>query len=149
MGDFLHRTTRQLYISTSPNQLAEVVGNYIEDPDLVAVEGVPSKYWIITGDIVTEMTQVEKDAIDSAELEGSRDSNIQAQIDDLESVFRQFVIMTTSEINILRGWIVDYKVEVAAASNLGNLQARVAALPDLLDRAFAQIKTQLRDALGS
>jgi hypothetical protein len=41
---------------------------WILDPDLSAVEGIDPKYWKIVGDIVSEMSQSEKDAVDAEEL---------------------------------------------------------------------------------
>ena len=149
MGDFLHRTTKQYLTSVAPDSLADPIEDYIEDPDLSSVIGISSKYWIITGDVISEMNQAEKDAVDAAGLSTLRDTKIQQQVDDIESILRQVVILTVNELNDLRQWIVDFKVEVAAAGNLGNFQSRVATLPDMPDRLFSQVKTQLRDALGS
>jgi hypothetical protein len=42
MGDYVHRTTKQYLKSVSPNSLPEPLVNYIEDPDLSNVVGVPS-----------------------------------------------------------------------------------------------------------
>lgn len=54
-----------------------------------------------------------------------------------------FADIIKDEFNILRGWLVDFKVEVAAAANLGDLKTRIAALPDLPDRTLAQLKTAI------
>jgi hypothetical protein len=40
--------------------------DWIIDPDMSAVDGVPVKYWKISGNIVSEMNQDEKAAYDSA-----------------------------------------------------------------------------------
>jgi len=118
-------------------------------PDLSAVAGVPKIYWIITGDVITEMNQTEKDAVDAQILSDRRDS-VADELDDLEVLTRQIVISTIREINILRDWIAEFKVQVAAAGNLGNLQTRVAGLPDLsADRTIAQFKSQVRSDLGT
>lgn len=125
MGNYVHRTTKQYLQSYSPNDLPEPLANYIESPDLSNVVGVPTKYWVITGDVITEMSQPEKDAVDAALLSAGRDAVIQREIDDLESVMRQLVKLMVSEINILR-------------------QQHA-----LADRTLAQVRTQLRDDLGS
>ncbi|MHA2172822.1 MAG: hypothetical protein ACXAB7_23395 [Candidatus Kariarchaeaceae archaeon] len=149
MGNFVHRTTRQYLQSFSPNDLPEPIANYIVDPDLSAVQGVPWIYWVITGDVISEMSQGEKDIVDAQILSDARDASIQGQIDDLESVLRQVVIMTTDEINLLRQWIMVFKADVAAANNLAALKSSVAASANLPDRTFSQIKNQLRNNLGS
>jgi hypothetical protein len=125
MGDYVHRTTKQYLKSVSPNSLPEPLVNYIEDPDLSNVVGVPSIYWIITGDVITEMTQGEKDAVDAAILSAARDGEMQAEIDNLESVVRQLTKLTVDELNILR------------------------ALHSLPDRTMTQVRDQLRADLGT
>lgn len=125
MGNYVHRTTKQYLQSYSPNDLPEPLANYIESPDLSNVVGVPTKYWVITGDVITEMSQPEKDVVDAALLSATRDAVVQREIDDLESVMRQLVKLMVSEINILR-------------------QQHA-----LADRTLAQVRTQLRDDLGS
>lgn len=127
MGDYLHRTTKVYRRSISPNELPESLANYIEDPDLSAVVGVSSAYWIITGDVISEMSQAEKDAVDAAVLATARDAEIQAQIDSLESTMRQVVKLIVSELNIVRG----------------------VCKPPLPNRTFDQVKTQLRSDLGT
>ena len=138
MGDYLHRTTKQYYQSWSPNELAEPLANYIEDPDLSAVGGVPNIYWIITGDVISEMSQPEKDAIDAAILTAARDGAIQAEIDALESVMRQLTKLIVSELNILRQQFNTTTGEVSQATNTS-----------FTDRTLAQVRTQLRNDLGA
>lgn len=125
MPNYVHRTTKQYLQSWSPNDLPEPLANYIENPDLSAVIGVPSIYWIITGDVITEMSQAEKDAVDEAILSAGRDAAIEAEIDNLESVMRQLVKLIVDELNILR------------------------QQHSLADRTLAQVRTQLRDDLGT
>lgn len=125
MGDYVHRTTKVYLRSVSPSDLSDPLENYIESPDLSNVVGVPSIYWIITGEIITEMSQAEKDAVDAAILANARDSAIQTGIDNLESVMRQLTILMVDEINILR---VEHELPA---------------------RTFAQVKAQLRSNLGT
>lgn len=138
MGDYVHRMTKQYLQSVSPNDLPEPLANYIEDPDLSAVVGVPNRYWVITGDVITEMDQAAKDAVDAQILSDSRDSAIQAEIDNLESVLRQLTKLMVSEINILRQQFNTTTAEVVQATDTA-----------LADRTIAQVKAQLRSDLGS
>ncbi len=55
--------------------------------------------------------------------------------------YRAIAALAIDEINTLREWIVAFKAATALASSLVNLQARVAALPDLPDRTLAQAKS--------
>ena len=125
MGNYLHRTTKQYFQSISPAGFSEPLANYISMPDMSAVVGVPSKYLVITGDIVSEMSQEEKDAVDAAALIDRRDSAVATMIDNLEGDLRQLVRLMISEINILR------------------------AQHDLPDRTMAQFKSQIRNGYGS
>jgi hypothetical protein len=71
------------------------------------------------------MTQGEKDAVDAAILSAARDGEMQAEIDNLESVVRQLTKLTVDELNILR------------------------ALHSLPDRTMTQVRDQLRADLGT
>lgn len=66
MPDWVHRTTKEYLQSVSTASLQEPEANYIQNPDLSAVVGEPSQYWIITGDIVTLATPGEQVLIDIA-----------------------------------------------------------------------------------
>ncbi len=138
MPNYLHRTTKQYLRSVSPASLPEPAANYIFMPDLSAVAGVPSQYWIITGDVVSEMSQGEKDAVDAANLSDARDSIIAGEIDNLESVTRQLAQMMVRELNILRQQI---NTTTAESGDLTNTA--------LADRTMAQVKTQMRNDLGT
>jgi len=73
MASVVNRTTKQYLGSVHTPDYSPV--DWIIDPDLSSVIGVPSKYWNISGDIITEMTQPEKDAVDAAEAIVIRDNN--------------------------------------------------------------------------
>jgi len=65
MANVINRTTRQLIYSANTPDYNE--SGWIINPDLTAVAGVPGKYWKISGESVTEMSQSEKDVVDAAE----------------------------------------------------------------------------------
>jgi hypothetical protein len=138
MGNYLHRTTKQYLQSWSPNDLPEPLVNYIEEPDLSAVAGVPSIYWIITGDVITEMDQAAKDAVDAQDLSDARDAAIQAEIDNLEGVMRQLTKLIVDELNILRQ---QFNVTTGESGQLSDTA--------FADRTLAQVRTQLRNDLGT
>lgn len=66
LGKALNRVTKE--VKTPVHTPDYSVSDWIIDPDLSAVENVPVKYWKITGDVVSEMDQSEKDALDLASL---------------------------------------------------------------------------------
>lgn len=74
MPRWLHRTTKRVLNSVPLAELPEPRSSYIEEPDLTAVDGVPVKYWTISGDVVSEMTRAEKDAVDAAEEQARLDA---------------------------------------------------------------------------
>jgi len=123
MASVLNRATKELKLSA--NTVEHPVAQWIINPDLSAVTGQPSRYWTITGDAITLMSQAERDAVDTTVLSNSRDTRVDSAIDDLESDLRQVVKLMLSEINILRAQH---------------------ALPD---RTLAQLKNQLRSGYGS
>lgn len=125
MGTYLHRITKSYFKSIPPNELPEAVENYIDTPDLSAVEGVPSKYWVITGDVVSEMSQEEKNTVDFMTLNDQREAAVNEMIDGLESDLRQLVRLIMSELNILR------------------------AEHGLAPRTLAQLKTAIRNGYGN
>lgn len=72
MSDVLNRTTKEQKFSVhTPNYS---VVDWIINPDLSGVVGVPVKYWKITGDVVSEMNQSEKDVVDAVLLPGQKDT---------------------------------------------------------------------------
>ena len=102
MPDWLHRTDVVLLTSVAEADLLEIATNYIEDPDLSNVGGVPSKYWDIVGDTVSEMSAGEKAVVDATDLSASRDDEMEA-LDRLESHVRSLALVVLDEINTLRG----------------------------------------------
>ena len=128
-NNWLNRATKQLILNASPSDMGmaapESDATWIYDPDLSAVDGVPSKYWIITGDAVTEMSQAQKDAVDETALTASRDSAVDGEVDNLEGILRQVIKLLINELNILR------------------------AEHGFADRTLAQLKIQIRSGLGN
>ena len=153
MGIFLHRTNKQLLESTSPNDLPEPIGNYIENPDMSPVNGFPSIYWTITGDVVSLQNQTERDATDAAILIAqtiTQKTDAENLYDLLEAearTLRAIVVLTVDELNNLRTQWRDFQTAVAVSTNLAQLKTEVAALPSLADRTYAQARTAIRNAI--
>ncbi|GAI73648.1 unnamed protein product [marine sediment metagenome] len=70
MSDVLHRTTKEQRFSVNTPDYSVV--DWIINPDLSGVTGVPKKYWLITGDVVSEMNQAQKDVVDGVLLPGQK-----------------------------------------------------------------------------
>jgi hypothetical protein len=67
----------------------------------------------------------------------------------LAKATRGLALVTLDEVNNLREWIAAFKVEVAAATNLADLQSRVAGLPAMPDRTIAQLKTAIQGKIDA
>ena len=81
LNQWVNRTTREFVQQTSSGEMerrfpAEVFhdaegepisnANWIHAPDLSVVAGFPNIYWIIIGDVISLMSQSERDAVDTA-----------------------------------------------------------------------------------
>jgi hypothetical protein len=86
MARILNRTTKQLLNHVNTPDYSEA--DWIINPDLSSVELLPAKYWKITEDVVSEMSNDEKDTVDNALLPS-------AKLDKTN----QFVIETRAYIN--------------------------------------------------
>lgn len=124
MGNYVHRINKGYFQSIPPNELPEPVSNYISDPDMSALQGVPAKYWKIAGDTVVEMSQVEKDSVDTGIVNTRRDAAVENMFENLEGNLRQLVKLMIRENNILR------------------------AQHGLSDRTINQFKTEIRNGYG-
>ncbi len=127
MAAVLHRTTKEYLPSVSENETDFPQADWIWEPDISAVAGWDSKYWIITGDVVTLMDQAARDAVDAAEaaaaLTADREDN-KNRLDD-ERVLSALAIVVKDEINILR------------------------AQHSLADRTTAQLKTAIKNEVDN
>lgn len=64
-------------------------------------------------------------------------------------LLRGAAAVPVDEINTLRQWTVNFKAATAAATNLANLQTRVAALPTLNDRTLSQAVTAIKNKIDA
>jgi general stress protein CsbA len=122
MASVLNRTTK-VYLA-SANTPDYPVAEWIIEPDMSAVVGYPSKYWVITGDIVSLMPVEEREAVDFNEMQIARDSTAN-RMDNIEDIIRALALATLDEINNLR------------------------SLHSLAPRTGAQLKTAVRNKLGT
>lgn len=150
MADVVHRTTVEYRRSVHAPDFPEA--EWIHNPDLSALSGVPSVYWKVVGDSVLEMTPAEKTAKDAAmanAVKASVKSAADAAIDgDAGYDLRAIAKLALDEVNALRQWITSFKAETAAATNLSNFQSRVAGLPNLPDRTLAQAKAAYKNLIA-
>ncbi len=66
MATVLNRITMELITSVHTPDYDPV--EWLVNPDLSGVAGVPAKYWTAKGEVVREMTSTEKAVVDATEL---------------------------------------------------------------------------------
>ncbi len=113
----------------------------------LVASAVPGKYWNLSGDIFTEMTQPEKDAVDAQELSAQRDTT-SARLDEIEDIVRAFVLTLLDERNRMAQAFNDLKNGIATANNLNDAKTAAALISDEPIRTVAQIKNGIRNKLG-
>ena len=110
--------------------------------------GVPTKYWKISGDVVSEMTQTEKDAVDATERDAQRD-NVSNEIDRVEDIVRALALTLLDELNNHADKMNEILDAADNATNLADFKARMGAISNYPQRTIAQLKTVLRNKLGT
>lgn len=78
MADVINRTTLEQRFSVNTPDFP--TSDWIINPDLSGVSGVPQKYWKVVGDTVVEMDAAEKAVVDAALLPQAKEAKI-AEID--------------------------------------------------------------------
>lgn len=107
----------------------------------------PMLYWRHDTDVIRDMTGPEKAALD-VELAAAATQRIRDYgTEEIDATTgrgvrtRAIAELLVRENNLLRQWIMGFKAEVAAASNLNGLKTGVASLPNMPDRTLSQAKT--------
>lgn len=146
MANVLNRTTREFLRSVhEPNYPVE---DWIINPDLDAVDGFDSRYWIITGDVVTLMSQAARNAVDAAALEAQRDA-IANMFTNPEDVLRAFMRVVLNEFNAHAAFQNQILNGIRTAASLADLKAKATAKQDYPDRTVDDLITAIRNNLGS
>lgn len=140
----LHRATKDY--RQSVNTPDYPIADWIHGPDLSAVVGQPSKYWTITGDVVTLMSQAERDAVDAAEVTAAKDA-VADELDRVQTIMRAFAEALLDELNLHAERTTAILNAVDGASNLATLKTAVALIADVPTRTLAQLKTAVRGKL--
>jgi len=162
-NDWLHRTTKQLVENTSPGDMALTYpadtfidqdgkptsnDNWIYDPDLSAVTGWPSRYWSITGDIITLMDETARAAVDAALIEAARDA-VATQLDQAEDILRAFMLLVLDEFNAHADKTNAILNAIDASATLAEVKANIGAITDYPTRTAQQLRDAIRSKLGS
>jgi hypothetical protein len=152
MTDHLNRNT--LEFRRSSNEPLHEPPDWIRNPlDDVgrALRDSPylPRYWVLQGDdTIRDSTGPEKAAIDAASLAAGRDA-VAARADDLEDVVRALALVLLDEFNLHTGRVNAILDAIDGASNFGQVKSAIAAINDLPTRDIADIKTGIRNKLGT
>ena len=114
---------------------------------------VERRYIKKLGSDPVEMSPAEKVAVDDA-LAATNETQYRTQqkgqFNGAQGVYlRAMVDILIKELNTLRQWDESFKAQVALASNLADLKARVAALPTMPDRTLLQAKNAIQADIDS
>lgn len=146
MATVLHRITKQMI--PSANTIEHPVQDWIIEPNLSAVAGFASKYWMINGDTVSLLDQAGRDAVDLAELNARRDATA-ATMDAAENWMRAFALVVLDEFNLHATRQRALLNAIDNNSTLANIKTAVLAINDIPDRTIANLKTGVRNKLGT
>lgn len=146
MANVLNRTTKEFLRSV--NEPDYPIEEWIISPDLSAVEGFDSRYWIITGDVVSLMDQAARDAVDAAELLARRNAEA-AQLANIESVLRAFMLIVLDEFNAHADKENSMRDAMDASTSLADMKTRIGAIENYPIRTEEQLRQAIRNRLGS
>jgi hypothetical protein len=147
MAAVLNRTTKQ-YLP-SANTPDYPVESWIHNPDLSGVIGFDSRYWVITGDAVTLMSQAQRDALNASILVAARDALVN-QLTNLEDLQRAFMLAVLDELNLHADKINALKASLVSGSvtNIATMKTSVTSVADYPQRTATQLRTAIRNKLG-
>lgn len=144
MANVLNRTTKEY--RTSVNDPDYPVIDWIINPDLSAVANWPSRYWVVSGDVVTLMSQAQRDAVDAAEATAMKNDTADAVI--IAGGFdRAFCEMLLDELNRHAAATRAILTAVANAGTLAALKTSCAAITPPPDRTLQQARDAMRAKL--
>lgn len=146
MSNVLNRVTKQYLHSVHAPDYPTT--EWIHNPDLSTVIGFDSKYWVITGDTVTLMSQSERDAVDAADLQAQRDAEAD-QLINQEDVTRAFMLIVLDDRNMLAEDINAVLNVMRTGTSLADIKTKATNLQNTPTYTEAQLRTAIRNRLGS
>lgn len=145
MANVVSRTSPYKYLR-SVNEPDYPETDWIWNPDLSAVEGFPPKYWAVSGDAVSLLSQAERDAIDAAEQSDRLDA-IANELTQAQSVLRAITEVLVDEFNRHAEKTNAILDAIDNANNLASLQTAIRAIADHPSRSLADLRNAARNKL--
>lgn len=146
MASVLHRVTREFRQSANTPDFPAI--DWIINPDLSAVAGFASRYWKVNGDTVSLMTLAERNAVDAALVAAARDA-VADELTNNENIQRAFMLLVLDEFNAHSAKVNALLTAIDNAGSLAALKTAVAAIADLPTRTESDLRTAIRNKLGS
>lgn len=146
MASVLNRATKAYLASVNTPDFPVI--DWIINPDISAVAGQPSRYWNIVGDVVSLMSQSERNAVDTALLATGRDAVVSA-LTNAEDLQRAFMLLVMDELNSRTTKMNALLTAIDNAGTLAALKTTVAGIADLPARTEADLRAAIRNKLGS
>lgn len=110
MATVLNRATKELRHSVhSPGYDP---AEWIENPDLSAVDGIPQSRWVVDGNTVRPPNESEQSAFDAADLAAAKESKINA-------INAKTAALVTDGIEVASGKVIS--TSIAASQNLQDI----------------------------
>ena len=150
MSDFLNRTTLEFQRSRNDTDSPDPPWLLVEpgSPNRTLIDTVPRRYLTLTGDVLSEKSQAEKDAVDAAILDAEREDTA-SRLDELEDISRAFALVVLDELNARADTWNAILDAADGANNLAAFKAAMAAIPDYPQRTIAQMRSGVRAKLGT
>lgn len=155
MANVLNKTTSPADYRQSVHTPDYDPAAWFINPDISAVVAVPTKYWVVGTNPVTEMSQAQKDAVEAAivaaALAAAKSSATGAIDGNGGYNLRAIAELVIDEINTIRQRLRDQDTAVSGAGTLAALKtswASTATSDPMPARTLAQAKTAYKNAIA-
>lgn len=128
MADVIKRTTNSKNrheFKKSVNSPDYPSGDWLHNPDLSSVSGVPTRHWKVVGETVVEMNQSEKDAADDTVFEHGKFAEADGESQTTADTYQLKVQLTTDELDGAADYRVDWYAELSGSHTGMQTQVKV------------------------
>jgi len=148
LSDFYDETSKALLRSVNDPDYTAPNYHILTRAEYDAAILIPQRYRTWTGSAVGEVDQATKDAIDAQLLSDARDA-LADELDNVEWQLRAFALAVLDEINLHAERITAILDAADGATSLATFKTAMAAIADIPARNIGQMKTAVRNKLGS
>ncbi len=142
IGHTLSRTPPWLhYHEIDLNEVDFPQEDWLWNPDMEVSKGVPSKYWKVSGDIVSVMTPDERAVEDTTPVDPSAHIKVNVMLGNYPMPV--FMLVVLEEFNRHSARINALLSAIEGATNLASLKAEARAISALPLRTPKQLKTAM------